>query len=868
MDNFVIQTGLTVGPTTISAITGNISVGKTTIDGNSGDIHSTGNIFMNGLPILAGLGNVTSSGSGLSTTLWDIANSPTLPNTAIAGSMYETSSVGSYLGVKFVPGDIAVVLNDGISVVNITKNAYTETTQSYPTFDPNDIYTVGNMAYATLSSNNTVATGLVSGTSSILLTSTNMGLPKSAATYFELKVNHYGDEFTQANLVSGSSKTLAFAFYEDSVLFSAMATGGTLPASGISLRITENSTGTTAVFGVSSQLATMSTPIPEFPSNLNLVGGDVISFAIDINNNLKLYLNGALLNTTTVLHLTSLVNPSYGFELGIEAICTTPTASANPVSVTLQVTPATYSYPSLSTGYGIYGNSLSHIVGQPYIVNDAWNPVTGFPVSKVGDALIVGTPGEVNGINYTTGQMFVYNGANWEQTTPANASRALSYGGNFTSGAFGLDTAATFPVTNAIYTAAGEQLMPTSTVTIANSTIILGTIIYPGDLVVNDSTAGVKKLTEYATQEVNAEYNLINNIQFPTVANANYVSGDPTTTMDSPIPYLSSNPTAYTPITSNFGLANNVNGWGANAQAMEVIVNTSLASQNGETNYMGLVYSSTNTAALLPDGSNLSGAFANGMLNVAGSTATGVTTVLPTGMLAIYFNCCTGDLMLNSNLTSGTQVNNIKLGTKGSSLSDGDIINFYINGTIFIAALNGTILYSGDLNVAHGLVIPQTLNGFVLVADSIATTSGQVLQGAYTFNFGKLRFNYCFFDAMVDTTTTSYLTLFTKLLPPKTQRPITLTSQGNSITSISTVTLGNTLTATVSNVTAGTKTVVLNTSQIITPESNVAGLPPSATIGTRYCVLDALSPVFLGNVVGGGTVVCPVMFNGTTWIVG
>ena len=47
----------------------------------------------------------------------------------------------------------------------------------------------------------------------------------------------------------------------------------------------------------------------------------------------------------------------------------------------------------------------------------------------------------------------------------------------------------------------------------------------------------------------------------------------------------------------------------------------------------------------------------------------------------------------------------------------------------------------------------------------------------------------------------------------------------------------------------------------------VATLPVSPG-GTRGFVRDALAPAFLGVVAGGGSVVCPVFFNGAAWIVG
>jgi hypothetical protein len=40
------------------------------------------------------------------------------------------------------------------------------------------------------------------------------------------------------------------------------------------------------------------------------------------------------------------------------------------------------------------------------------------------------------------------------------------------------------------------------------------------------------------------------------------------------------------------------------------------------------------------------------------------------------------------------------------------------------------------------------------------------------------------------------------------------------------------------------------------------------TMGRRAYVTDATAPTFLGTLTGGGTVVCPVFYNGTAWVAG
>jgi hypothetical protein len=85
---------------------------------------------------------------------------------------------------------------------------------------------------------------------------------------------------------------------------------------------------------------------------------------------------------------------------------------------------------------------------------------------------------------------------------------------------------------------------------------------------------------------------------------------------------------------------------------------------------------------------------------------------------------------------------------------------------------------------------------------------------------------------------------------------------GNSALGLgsNTTVIGNgstTLTALSGNVTAG--------GTIKTQGYTVATLP-AGTIGMFAYVTDALAPTYLGALVGGGTVKCPVFYNGTAWV--
>ena len=52
------------------------------------------------------------------------------------------------------------------------------------------------------------------------------------------------------------------------------------------------------------------------------------------------------------------------------------------------------------------------------------------------------------------------------------------------------------------------------------------------------------------------------------------------------------------------------------------------------------------------------------------------------------------------------------------------------------------------------------------------------------------------------------------------------------------------------------------------PVYTVATLPAAGTAGRRAFVNNALAPVALSAVIGGGAITVPVFDNGTTWIVG
>jgi hypothetical protein len=106
-----------------------------------------------------------------------------------------------------------------------------------------------------------------------------------------------------------------------------------------------------------------------------------------------------------------------------------------------------------------------------------------------------------------------------------------------------------------------------------------------------------------------------------------------------------------------------------------------------------------------------------------------------------------------------------------------------------------------------------------------------------------------------------------------------VTSVGGTGT-VNGITLTGTVTSSGNLTLGGTLSGVSLTSQVsgILPVANggtgsgvaytVATLPTAGTQGRRAWVTNALAPMFLVAPVGGGTVVCPVFDNGTSWVVG
>ena len=250
-----------------------------------------------------------------------------------------------------------------------------------------------------------------------------------------------------------------------------------------------------------------------------------------------------------------------------------------------------------------------------------------------------------------------------------------------------------------------------------------------------------------------------------------------------------------------------------------------------------------------------------GVLSVSGGT-TGLTPATAT----------TGAVTLAGTLIA------VNGGTGFSSYAVGDLL--YAATTTTLAKLpdvaTGNALISGGVSTAPAwgkIGLTTHVSGVLPIANggtngTAAPTAGAVAYGtgsAYAFTLaGTLGQFLTSAGAGTPTWTTPTNGTVTSVGGTGTVNGITLTG---TVTTAGNLTLGGALSG------------VSLTSQVsgILPVANggnglgvaytVATLPTAGTQGSRSWVTDALAPVFLNAVVGGGAVVCPVFDNGSAWVV-
>lgn len=225
--------------------------------------------------------------------------------------------------------------------------------------------------------------------------------------------------------------------------------------------------------------------------------------------------------------------------------------------------------------------------------------------------------------------------------------------------------------------------------------------------------------------------------------------------------------------------------------------------------------------------------------------------------------------------SSGGAITSISLGSIGSGYKIGDLISVQGATGNQDAYLRVATLGSGGIGVGS-LTILYGGTGYTGAAYSTTTAAPDIMY-PYTFTLsGTLTSNATFIvqngalalasnQWIINNNTTGSFTL--KWYVSNGSNAITgsgvLIPQGtNSSASAMIQTDGQTDVWYASNVAGAFQATSLTTGGY-----TVATLP-SGVIGMRAYVNNALAPVFLATVVGGGAVVCPVFYNGTNWVCG
>lgn len=319
-------------------------------------------------------------GASLSATPWNITLSPTLPVDAAPGVMYQIEGSGSFENasgnfVHFLNGDIAMVLLDGVSVGNLTKNAASTTIVGYTTWDPASV-----SPGVTLSNGNLQATGpsqgLASSDVSISTTDGNLIFELTAAIPFQPGYAIGG------GFVNYTADTTNLA---------------SLPLmTGVLMLITSG-----GIQCLAFDVGTV-TPITVTNPPVSYSSGDVLTFLYNsATREMQCKYNGVLLTTNIPIIVPDTMNVK-------AALYTTPlTTVAN-----FGATP--FNHPEV--GYVGIGFSQTNYQGPLYVVSTDWNPSNGYPAPanlSAGDLYYSSSSGTISGKFFPSGSGVWYDGGGW-----------------------------------------------------------------------------------------------------------------------------------------------------------------------------------------------------------------------------------------------------------------------------------------------------------------------------------------------------------------------------------------------------------------------------------------------------------------------
>ncbi len=317
------------------------------------------------------IGGGGSGGGGLSPDTWDVASGD-LPADPVAGMMYVASSQGTYEGVRFVAGDVGLLLTDEVTMVNITKNNAFSSSSTFCTWNPSNKSINVNLTNDNLTATATSSFGVVGGTVDMTVNSMYEITVASTVTGFGLVDD-------ASSLVNPTTGIWAF------VLLSSGSTGSGTVQNG-------------------------NTATPFTTSAVTFTSGAKFQCTYNPNTReVRFYLAGTRVTTS----------PSTILMPGSNPIRPALYALATPTIANFGATPFTNPIAGYNVGVS---TTTAQFYGSLTVMGMDWNPNTGYPSNSAlpGDLYYASVAGSLNGSDYYVGSGIWYDGTLWHDLQAYN----------------------------------------------------------------------------------------------------------------------------------------------------------------------------------------------------------------------------------------------------------------------------------------------------------------------------------------------------------------------------------------------------------------------------------------------------------------
>ena len=255
-----------------------------------------------------------------------------------------------------------------------------------------------------------------------------------------------------------------------------------------------------------------------------------------------------------------------------------------------------------------------------------------------------------------------------------------------------------------------------------------------------------------------------------------------------------------------------------------------------------------------------------------------IMTFSPVGAGALYLSVLNSDI--NSRNPSYLANGSSNVYVWGAQLELGLLASAYTpTTTVAITTTNNINVPSGQVIVQKGTaILPAVVVGgantgiYQYDASNLgfAVNSAAAAKLDYTGAFNLITSTpYFYFNSLVGITTDGANILAQRFTTNaqtfRLYNTYTSTSLGEWL-SVDWSTTANTATiATKANGAGVVRTLATGNPLVISTGYTVSTLP-TGVVGMRAYVTDALLPTYLGTLTGGGTVKCPVFYNGTAWV--